>query len=86
MGHEEAEEQERKEALTDTQRSNLKPGDIVTVRDDAGCEADYVVKYAPWALGHGTLVIGLKGISGGYSLDRVVKIVRLAEGTKCQPT
>jgi hypothetical protein len=72
--------------MTNSQRSNLKPGDVVTVRDDHGVEADYEVKYAPWALGHGKMVIGLKGIAGGYSLDRVVKIVQLAEPAVCEPT
>lgn len=58
---------------------SIKRGDIVTVRDDYGHESDYEVKNAPWELGGGRWVVGLKGISGGYSLDRVVKIVRYAE-------
>jgi len=58
---------------------NLKPGDTVVVRDDDGIDTVREVKYAPWQLGHGKWVIGLQGISGGYSLDRVVKIVKLAE-------
>jgi hypothetical protein len=53
----------------------LKIGDIVTVRDDAGHEANYEVKQAPWMLPSGKAVIGLKGISGCYSLDRVTKVV-----------
>lgn len=65
--------------LSDAMRSNLKIGDVVKVRDDAGNEADYVVYYKPWLLDSGKAVIGLKGITGGYSLDRVVKIVRFAE-------
>lgn len=74
-------EQENPEVcgLTDAVRSNLKRGDIVTVRDDAGNEADYEVRREPWLLGHGKAVVGLKGISGGYDLERVVKIVRFAE-------
>ena len=55
----------------------LRPGDIVIVKDDNGNEADYEVRTAPWKLGHGQWVVGLKGVSGGYSLDRVVKIVSI---------
>lgn len=47
--------------------------------DDAGREADYEVSLVPWVLSSGHAVLGLKGISGGYLLDRVVKIVRFAE-------
>lgn len=61
--------------LDDGGRASLRRGDIVTVRDDAGLEADYEVREPPWVLGNGKAVIGLKGISGGYSLDRVVKLV-----------
>lgn len=56
---------------------------VVVVRDDAGNEAEYVVKQEPWRLGHGQWVIGLKGIAGGYSLDRVMRIIRLAEKNTC---
>jgi hypothetical protein len=54
----------------------LKPGTIVLVRMDDGQEKEFEVKYAPWQLGHGTWVVGLRGIVGGYALDRVVKILR----------
>ena len=60
---------------SDLERRLLKPGDIVLVRDDDNDEASYEVRTAPWQLGHGKWVIGLRGISGGYSLDRVVKIL-----------
>jgi hypothetical protein len=75
-------EREHPEAcgLTDAVRSNLKRGDIVRVRDDQGIEADYTVRQEPWVLGSGHAVVGLEGICGGYALDRVVKIVRFAEG------
>ena len=54
---------------------DLRPGDTVRVRDDDGNEADYVVKKSPWLLGHGKWVVGLTGISGGYSLHRVVAVL-----------
>ena len=60
---------------SDLERRLLKPGDTVKVQDDHGNEADYEVRTAPWQLGHGKWVIGLRGIAGGYSLDRVVKIL-----------
>ena len=62
---------------------NLGVGDQVRVRDDQGNEADYTVKAAPWKLGHGKWVIGLAGISGGYSLDRVVRILNV-EKPRCK--
>jgi ABC-type cobalamin transport system permease subunit len=61
--------------MSDAERRALLPGDIVAVRNDAGRAVVYAVKYAPWQLGDGTWVIGLKSISGGYSLDRVVRKV-----------
>lgn len=61
--------------ITDADRLALKPGDRVRVRLDSGQVDEFEVKYAPWALGHGTLVIGLRGIAGGYLLSRVVGIV-----------
>lgn len=60
-------------------RLSIKPGDIVTVRVDSDNELEYEVKYAPWALGHGMMVVGLNGIAGGYLLSRVVRIVRRGE-------
>jgi len=65
--------------FTDDDRKKLKRGDVVRVRDDQGIEADYEVKMDPWQLGSGHWVIGLKGISGGYSLDRVVCVVRYSQ-------
>lgn len=53
-------------------RLDLLPGDSVIVRDDDGMEKPWIVKYAPWQLGHGEWVIGLKGKAGGYLLSRVV--------------
>jgi hypothetical protein len=64
---------------SDEARRNLKVGDVVTVRDDDGRETDYEVKWEPWALGSGQMVVGLKGLTYGYALDRVVKIVQFAE-------
>jgi|HubBroStandDraft_4_1064222.scaffolds.fasta_scaffold00070_22 hypothetical protein len=64
---------------------SLKVGDVVTVRHDDGNEADYEVRQAPWLLGHGTPVLSLKGISGCYALDRVVKVVKRRDG-KCDET
>jgi hypothetical protein len=61
--------------MTDYHRGQLKPGDRVIVRDDNGIEADYLVQSEPWQLGHGEWVIKLAGISGGYSLDRVVRFL-----------
>jgi len=67
---------------TGVQLQDLNCGDVVLVRDDQGNEAEYEVGSKPWQLGHGAWVVKLKGISGVYSLDRVVKIVRLAEAAK----
>lgn len=63
--------------LTVEQKRQLQPGDRVVVRLDAHPIGDdiYEVKYAPWQLGHGAWVIGLKGISGGYDLSRVMGII-----------
>jgi hypothetical protein len=61
--------------MTHDERLALAPGDRVTVRRDHGNETEHVVRQAPWQLGHGTWVIGLTGISGGYALDRVVRWV-----------
>lgn len=64
--------------LTVEQRRTLQVGDRVVVRMDHVYPVGdmvYEVKYAPWQLGHGEWVIGLKGITGGYALDRVTGIV-----------
>lgn len=64
--------------LTDEQRKMLRVGDVVVVRLDDGSEVTTTVRMEPWQLGHGTWAIGLKGISGGYSLARVVAILSTA--------
>jgi hypothetical protein len=58
---------------------NLQVGDKVLVQDDAGNKGEYLVKQAPWMLGHGAWVVGLSGISGGYSLEWVVGILEKAK-------
>jgi hypothetical protein len=52
-------------------RLQLVPGDRVSVRRDDGRVEEREVRLPAWQLGHGAWVIGLKGISGGYSLERV---------------
>jgi len=61
--------------MDDISRTMLRPGDRVTVRMDDGEEKPFWVKYAPWQLGNGSWVIGLRGIAGGYDLRRVVERV-----------
>lgn len=46
-------------------------GDVVIVTDDNGKESERIVRMEPWKLGSGHWVVALKGIAGGYSLDRV---------------
>lgn len=60
--------------MTDLERRELKPGQKVVVRDDAGHEAVWEVRSSPWQLGHGEWVVGLRGKSGGYLLSRVVRL------------
>ena len=62
--------EERRDDFTD-----LRPGDVVLVRKDDGREDEHMVKAHPWQLGHGTWVVGLRGISGGYALSRVVALI-----------
>lgn len=50
----------------------LEPGDRVLVRHDDGHVGQHVVKARPWQLGHGAWVVGLEGMVGGYSLERVI--------------
>jgi hypothetical protein len=64
--------------MSDADRRRLKAGDRVLVTDDAGREGEYVVRCPPWQLGHGAWVVGLRGVSGGYALDRVVRLVEAA--------
>lgn len=52
----------------------LKEGDEVFVRKDDGRIEKHIVRTAPWQLGHGTWVVGLSDISGGYDLRRVVSV------------
>lgn len=46
-------------------------GTRVLVRRDDGAETETTTRSEPWALGDGTPVVLLVGISGGYALDRV---------------
>jgi hypothetical protein len=55
--------------------TSLRPGDRVLVRKDNGKLEEHRVRHRPWRLGHGTWVVGLDGISGGYALSRVVAIL-----------
>lgn len=64
--------------MTDDERQALKVGDRVRVRGDDGTEFDYTVKAAPWQLGHGEWVVGLRGITGEYLLSRVVGLANCA--------
>lgn len=68
----------RRVTLTYNQRRNLKVGDKVLVTDDNGELTEYVVRQSPWQLGHGEWVVGLTGITGGYLLDRVVRLIQQA--------
>lgn len=54
--------------------STFKVGDKVRVLKDDGTFFHSTVKYEPWQLGHGQWVIGINGISGGYSIERVAKL------------
>lgn len=61
----------------------IEVGDTVMVRMDDGTEKEFTVKYKPWMLGHGKWVIGLRGILGGYDLDRVLRITKPNGGSPC---
>lgn len=61
-------------SLNDRERLMLEPGDVVEVRQDDGTLKEFKVKYSPWQVGHGTWVIGLVGVAGGYSLARVERL------------
>lgn len=50
---------------------NFYIGQKVVVTNDFGKEEVRTVRLLPWQLGHGAWVIGLSGIAGGYSLERV---------------
>jgi len=44
---------------------------VLVVRDCGQSPCITETRSEPWALGHGQMVVALKGKSGGYSLDRV---------------
>lgn len=46
-------------------------GQPVIVLRDNGDEFPTFIKYLPWELGHGEWVVGVEGVSGGYSTLRV---------------
>jgi hypothetical protein len=46
-------------------------GTAVIVRRDNGDELHTTTRSEAWELGHGTPVIKVQGIAGGYRLDRV---------------
>ncbi len=46
-------------------------GTKVTVRKDSGEIVHTETRSEPWQLAHGAWVVLLKGITGGYDLDRV---------------
>jgi hypothetical protein len=52
--------------------NKYKIGQVIIVKMDNGKLYSKKVKYEPWQLGDGTWVIGLEGVNGGYSLDRIV--------------
>ena len=60
-------------------RDNIQIGDRVLVRHDNGVHVEHTVTRQPWELGHGQLVLGISGISGGYSLNRVISFVKRRE-------
>jgi len=62
--------------MSNEELRNLKPGDEVMVLMESGSKRRHTVKYAPWQLGDGTWVIGLKGLAGGYLLSRVTRLVK----------
>ena len=61
--------------MKDSDRLLIQVGDTVRVADDNGVEAEYEVKWAPWLAQGGVLLIGLRGICGGYPLARVQAIL-----------
>lgn len=52
----------------------IREGDAVDVALDNGKVRRTRVKHAPWQLGHGAWVVGLRGVSGGYLLQRCVPV------------
>lgn len=66
-------------------RLSLKIGDRVVVRHDDGRRLIHTVREEPWMLGHGVWVVSLTGISGGYSLERVERIVAPEGGAAMNP-
>jgi len=57
--------------------------EVVVTRDD-GTREIRKVRIPPWQLGSGDWVVGLTGISGGYSLERCV-IPEPGDPTPCDP-
>jgi hypothetical protein len=43
--------------------------EVIYTRDD-GTELRSTIKYAPWRLGHGQVVVGVHGITGGVAIER----------------
>lgn len=48
----------------------LKQGNTVQVTFDDGHTELRIVKYEPWRLENGEWLVGIEGITGGYSLSR----------------
>lgn len=57
--------------MTNIERLGVTVGDRVVVEHDGGGQVEHEVRTSPWRLQSGHWVVGLSGISGGYSLDRI---------------
>lgn len=57
-------------------RKSLRAGDVVAVMMDDKSVVTRAVRAEPWELYGHSWILGLVGIAGGYSLDRVVSLVR----------
>lgn len=62
-------------AISHTEASRLKVGDKIALMMDNGSASQFEVCSEPWQLRHGAWVVGVDGIRGGYSLERVVGIM-----------
>lgn len=64
-----------KEIMLGTLKAQLfdKEGIEVNVKKDDGSILKTKTRSLPWQLGHGSWVISVDGISGGYDLTRVTK-------------
>ena len=60
--------------MTESERQQLRPGQIVMVKLDDGSVREFEVRCAPWQPGYGEWLIGLVGIGGEYSLRRVQSV------------